>query len=62
VKSAESAVSIPEFMFLRSASFIERRKEPFVHRKEQSLESFTQKLKENHRTEATVVTVVRKKN
>ena len=33
-------------MFLRSASSIERRKEPFVHRKEQSLESLTQKLKE----------------
>jgi len=30
--------------------------------KEQSLESLTQKLKRNHRTEATVVTVVRNKN
>ena len=33
-------------MFLRSASLSKRRKESFVHRKEQSLESLTQKLKE----------------
>ena len=42
--------------------FIERRKESVVPRKEQSLESLTQKLKRNHRMEATVVTVVRNKN
>ena len=41
--------------------FIERRKESFVPRKEQSLESLTQKQR-NHRTEATVVTVVSNKN